>query len=543
MLAGMRLEDVLSEDGGTRLQLLQRFRRVRVSAEELWRRQRLDWFTDHTAERHSRRIVDLLGALTERLQQTDQRLRPTEAYVLLAAVYLHDIGMQDFRVDGRATEDFTAADYKLIRTRHPQRGHDLIIERALQLEPGRDHFRIDLDDDLQYLLPIALVAKGHGSAFFETVVAELEHRDFAPDNSLLRGGLLTALLLIADELDLHEDRATFPPEMTLSPMSALHHHVNHYVTRVVVAAGPLPQQRSMQLSLAYPHGSEHYQPEVRSFIVDKLACQARRVNPVLRKGTRGEMELDTVIKVRETTEAIPSARRGMPEAALALLQSELWEQRLVGRGDLIAELKHWIAAHQPIQMELVADADGDLAALLRWLQAYAELSKVEWVHVDLGIGVATEPADLWERIRRETTSDPPASGFPATPPVFAEALGGERYVICVIEGTDRLEAESRTWLREELMRLAEIQHPALVIASHAPQDEAALRLTEVRRLDNLDADAIATHLNREFGYPPEQAAIEANDMFTLSNGAPQQVLAGLAARRNRQYCEATGGGT
>jgi hypothetical protein len=523
----MGLEEVLN-DGATRLELPQRFARVRASAERIWQQQRLAWFTDHTATRHSPRIADLLGALTERLQQTDQRLTPVEAYVLLAATYLHDVGMQDFRVDGRGMEQLTPADYNTIRKRHPERGHELIMERALQLEPGHDHFRIDLDAD-QYLLPIALVARGHGSAFYERTLREFESREFAPDNQVLRGALLTALLLIADELDLHEDRATFPPEMTLSPMSSLHHHVNHYVTRVTVEAGATPQQRSVRLSFAFPHKSHGYQADVRSFIVDKLVRQARRVNPALREGSAGELELDTVVQVREATETAPGPRRELPAAALALLRAVLSEQRLVGRETLVVELKGWIDARAAVQLEIGAGDGSDLPTLLRWLHAYASLRGTSWIHFDAGIGVATEPPDLWKRFRAQRPAG--TSGDTGS---LADFLAEDTYAVWVIESVDRLHDNSRTWLRDELQRFAADQRPALVITTHAPNATPPLGLAFTRRLEKLTGEAIIAHLERRFGYPAEEATTRGSEILVFSDGVPRRVLYGLEAQRRRQ---------
>src|SRR5439155_8475158 len=143
------------------LDLSSRLERVCRSAEAIWNEQRLAWFTDHRARTHSRRIISHLGVLVDHLQTTSAKLTPHELYVLLAATYLHDIGMQDFRVPGRGgVEQYTEVDYENIREAHPARGRELIIARTL--ERDRDEFRIDLDDDPQYLLPIALVAQAHG---------------------------------------------------------------------------------------------------------------------------------------------------------------------------------------------------------------------------------------------------------------------------------------------------------------------------------------------------------------------------------------------
>src|SRR5207247_1512336 len=141
------------------------------------------------------------------------------------------------------------------------------------LERDRDEFRIDLDDDPQYLLPIALVAQAHGTAFYEETIGELRSLSVSPGNTPLRGDLLASLLLIGDELDLHEERAAFPPEFSHSPISSLHHHMHHYVTRVEVVPGATPKYRRIRLTLQYPLNSEDYQAEIRHWLGKKLMRQ------------------------------------------------------------------------------------------------------------------------------------------------------------------------------------------------------------------------------------------------------------------------------
>ena len=115
----------LCEQHKPALDLHKRLERVRISAETIWHEQRLTWFTDHRATTHSQYIIEHLGTVLEHLQTTSRSLNPHELYVLLAACYLHDIGMQDFgSIDGRGGGQFNEADYKHIRKNHPQRGRE-----------------------------------------------------------------------------------------------------------------------------------------------------------------------------------------------------------------------------------------------------------------------------------------------------------------------------------------------------------------------------------------------------------------------------------
>lgn len=72
---------------------------IRAYMSRIWARPLHRYYTDHTVN-HSDRIVALLDGLTAGMMRTDKRLSPIEVYVLLAATYLHDIGMQNEKFAG-----------------------------------------------------------------------------------------------------------------------------------------------------------------------------------------------------------------------------------------------------------------------------------------------------------------------------------------------------------------------------------------------------------------------------------------------------------
>lgn len=302
------------------LDLYQRLQRVEETAKEIWKERRLFWFTDHGVA-HSKRIIDHLGLILSDLQETRRKLTPHELYILLAACYLHDIGMQDFRIDGRGMEDFTVKDYDLIRQRHPERATELIIQRTIRRE--LDNFHIDLDDD-DYLTPIALVCRGHGSKYFEDTVEELRATSYSPDGRPFRGDLLTSLLMIGDELDLHERRAKFPEEMNQSPVSALHHHIHHYVIGVGVRSGSVSKERQIYLSMQFPAESEDldYPIWIEEWLTKKLQRQIKRTTKIIEKTTDGELKLSEEIIIRRSFDPY-KRRRELPKPAQEFLKDEL----------------------------------------------------------------------------------------------------------------------------------------------------------------------------------------------------------------------------
>src|SRR5437764_1396540 len=88
---------------------------IRARAEKIWAAGHHVFFTGHDVA-HSERVIDKLDGLCSRA-----KLNAVEAYVLLAAAYLHDIGMQWHE---------TALQPQEIRERHHLLGADWVIASA-----------------------------------------------------------------------------------------------------------------------------------------------------------------------------------------------------------------------------------------------------------------------------------------------------------------------------------------------------------------------------------------------------------------------------
>src|SRR6202035_4717205 len=329
---------------------------------------------------------------------------PHELYVLLAACYLHDIGMQDFKIgDGRGIEQLTEDDYKLIRDRHPERGRQLIIDRTLRRD--RDDFRIDLDDDPQYLVPIALVSQGHGSSFYIKTVEELRALPNRPGNQArFRAGLLAALLLMGDELDLHERRAKFPQEFALSPTSLLHHYIHHYVTSVEVVAGRTPKHRRIRLALQFPRDSDEFRPDVRDWIVARLHRQSELTNPEIEESTEGELAWDSTIEIKETTDRY-GVRRSLMESpasikALHELRRDIVKGQRINRHELVKALREAIdQSRQGCQIIRVIDfVDSDWGHAAKELLAICNSKGISLVHIAFKEAVGRGPLDVLTRV-------------------------------------------------------------------------------------------------------------------------------------------------
>ncbi|MDH5508592.1 MAG: hypothetical protein OEZ02_15325 [Anaerolineae bacterium] len=79
--------------------MLRAINNVRDIAQEIWKTPKHKYYTDHSVD-HSNRIISILDGLTSGIMNSEAPLSKNEIYILLAATYLHDIGMQNERYAG-----------------------------------------------------------------------------------------------------------------------------------------------------------------------------------------------------------------------------------------------------------------------------------------------------------------------------------------------------------------------------------------------------------------------------------------------------------
>lgn len=165
---------------------------IRAAAEIIWRRPLHRYYTDHSVD-HSERIIEKLSKLTEDLI-SGNNISSTEVYVLLAAAYLHDIGMQDERAIGR--------DLDQIRYHHHELTRKIITDRYIRQTEGS--IRLGFNDlvPLDIVHTIASIAEAHR----RTNLQESQYNEFTYGDHEIRPRFLAALLRLADELDIDHRR-------------------------------------------------------------------------------------------------------------------------------------------------------------------------------------------------------------------------------------------------------------------------------------------------------------------------------------------------
>jgi hypothetical protein len=533
-----RLRDLCHVRGERESNLDLELAKVRQAQRRNWEPVTLKWFTDHTSEGHSRRIIDLL----EQMFDGDDVLTPNELFVLLAACYLHDLGMQYAIIDGRDIETMDSSDWGTVRKRHPEWSRKLIIERTLVR--GRDDFEIGLSPESDFLEAIAIVAESHGSQFFERNVSELEARKLRPGNEPARLMAVAALLLMADELDLHRRRVEQWPRDTfrLSPTGQLHFHVHDYVGRVTIARSKPSANRRVELGLSFPVGSAGYRELVVEWLARRLLKQIRRTNPVLLEGLDGAFVWDERITI--DSEIVPGpVRRALPPTATRLLEVEVAEERLVGRAAIREELRAAIEARSTSchVVGLRGGASSDVLYLLRWVEALARMHATFPLHIDLTMREGYDYLDLPSAVRHIVAEGEPFRDSLATgDPVRALDLGGlesadtpESVQDCLVDTVRRGDAililqrpsaaTARTakWARELIERASKGEAGFVLVIDASsidlPEGSASHNVTKIR------VKQVETHLRERLGYPDEVAREEAEMMMQLSGGSPARI--------------------
>lgn len=129
---------------------------------------------------HCKKVEEILDVFCQFVDD----LEPKEAFYLLCSIHLHDIGMsaRKFEWEPQKLKGFE------IRKRHPERAYDFIQNKYRQ---------IYLDEEDIY--PIARICKGHSGA-------DISSKEFEGRGPYRRLRLLTALLRLADELDVSSRR-------------------------------------------------------------------------------------------------------------------------------------------------------------------------------------------------------------------------------------------------------------------------------------------------------------------------------------------------
>lgn len=280
--------------------------RIREFCEEKWKTPLLPWFTDHGVK-HSDRVINIIGKILA--VEKEDFLTNDEIFILLAAAYLHDIGMQYLKIDNISIDCLSKREYDYIRNIHPQKSYEQIMDIN---QPTM------LDDEYKSI--VALVAKGHGTDFFSEVIDEFTTNKeiYKPNNNKVRANILTALLLIGDELDLQSSRVVrnFIDMQDYNPSSysLVHWYKHHYVAGVEI------DNKVIKISMRFPPDGDSYKDLFKELIETKLIKEMKRVISVFKN--EGLLLIQDLPDIKTHIENHKS-RQSLPEDVLFELKKML----------------------------------------------------------------------------------------------------------------------------------------------------------------------------------------------------------------------------
>jgi len=260
---------------------------VRQTAARLWTAPAHRHIVDH-GPAHADRVVTLLDGLTASLMaRGEQALAAEEIYILLAAAYLHAAGLQD---------EASEPDPDVRWARYPELGAEMIYRAA---EAPEQAVRLGLTDDPGLVEMAALVVAGHR----ETVYPSPDYDDFGVGGTTVRPRLLTALLHLADSLDLDHRRVDLEQLrlMDVSPEEALEWWLHHYVSGVQVS------DEYVRVSYRVPQAEEEYAALLPELVEHQLRADFDALRDTFRLyGVRVDIAPPTAVRPMRAVRPMPA---------------------------------------------------------------------------------------------------------------------------------------------------------------------------------------------------------------------------------------------
>lgn len=233
------------------------------------------YYTDHTIEGHSQRIITLyLASLLDSIAfkvPKNKHLNEHEMFVLAASAYLHDIGMISY-----LTTKESAYASKAVREQHQDLSYEIIIRSANQEPINGEQLDLGLHTRgiKEYAEWIALVAKGHR----KTNLRSPEYDERKRGGASIRLRELAALLRLADELDKDYRRVPNVQELNkpwVPSESKVHWYPCHYVESVNINEGLI------NFSFAFPLRRTEYAEPIIYLVKEKAKDTAAEIQSIL----------------------------------------------------------------------------------------------------------------------------------------------------------------------------------------------------------------------------------------------------------------------
>ena len=348
------------------------------------------WFTDH-GPMHSYRVAEYARRIaTVKVLHKSQRLTLQERYLLEMASWLHDIGMQSHvPTDAPADPDFSA-EPDVVRSMHATYSHQLLIRKIVQTGIP-SNFRTTLEC-------IATLARAHGTHTYDDAVGVLREQFATLNKEPIRGPLLAAILLMADELDLHSERVTpRSGPQGFGPVSDAHWLKHECVDDVQVdeydrkgGAGPLVQIRVALRS--FSNMTPTQVDVIETWISDKLVAQIARTEREFIEGFDNCFHFDKSIYVPRPLKGKTENPR-VSDDALAVMWADNARFRLINHTKCMKKAIKTIRSSKSLVLVGSDPASNDEGRedLFRYLLAVASMTGLSVCEVPQAIVLGATP--------------------------------------------------------------------------------------------------------------------------------------------------------
>jgi hypothetical protein len=290
----------------------------------IWEKPQHRYYTGHNT-RHADAVIRKLDLLSRRC---DPPLNAAEAYVLVAAAHLHDIGMQ---------KEVPGKDLEQIRDEHAELGAQWVIDSC---RPGSTVRSLGVE--CRYADAIAQVMRGHRGKD----LASPAYDDTSIGGAKIRKRLLAALLQLADELELEYTRVDLrQAEYSNVPTESLAHWFRHeYIDDVEV----VNEDGFIRVRFRFPADDRtDYAALIADGLHSVLAAKIDYLGPILRASGVSFYLHDPHLETSPTMAALPDEVR-VRLTELAAGAAQLRKQELLAQA---AQHGSAFLTHQAEQIE------------------------------------------------------------------------------------------------------------------------------------------------------------------------------------------------
>ena len=468
---------------------------------EWWSDHHLNWFTDHGLD-HSQRVAEYAFQISDIPNLPEEyRLSTLERYVLWASAFLHDLGMQvitETPLGELATDDYTR-----IRHEHPD-------QSALEIMQHGDEMGLP-KGDLALRQIVAYVARAHGTEYYEKSLPFL-NRFQSARNQRVRGPLLAAILLMADELDLHYERAkvvrgravlnTISEAHAMKHRSVLRCGVQHRTGRTGrLVAFEIQTQRFLDFPLEAAE-------QIETWIIEKIRRQISMVENEFSQGFAGYAALSRVISLTRVEGVMAAPPISMD--SLNVIRSENARARLIDHDLLFAELCTAVDERGVILLTVEMDALVDLHGREDLLDALAERTSgrgntplASWcLYESAGTATAVDVVREWESQLSYRVPAYARAGDGLDRDEILDSLtkfisASGQTTLVTLSSIDQLSRDELVWMCDNAVTRLRGAGDVSFVAT-ASKDLGARTLDEALKLrcDELDRDQVRKHLLR-----------------------------------------------